>query len=210
MKTRLLTILVTILLAFPAFLHAFSLEENIELDRQGGCKVSVVMRLPDTCLLLYKAAMRIVNEDGGMGLLDEKGVRSYFNAFPQMKLESYHVFNRKGETMVQLQISAPDAEAAFATGALGRIAILPSKTQIGDTELHCLAPKLERQVPDILRQRANSLANVVGGIRFIIRLTTPTALLGTSGKKTDYNRCTWEMTLDEILDNTTKDLNASW
>jgi len=209
-KTRLLLILVALLLALPALLHAFSLEENIELNRQGGCRVSVVMRLPDTCLLLYKAAMRIINEDGGLGILDEKGVRSYFDAFPEMKLESYHTFKRKGETMVQLQISAPDAQAAFATGALGRLALTPSKSHIGDTEMHCLAPRLERQLPELLRQRADSLATVIGGIRFIVRLATPTALLETSGKKTDYNRCSWEMSLDDLLDNTTKELSARW
>ena len=104
----------------------------------------------------------------------------------------------------------PRMQGAFATGALGYMLLGPSMDVIGDTELFIVLPRPERQPPAAMRKKAADLAKALGGIEFIVRLTTPTEMLATTGRKSDYNRCAWKISFDELLDNTYKDIKARW
>ncbi len=210
MRARLLTCIVALLAALAGRLGAFSLEENIILDDKGGCKVALVMQVPEKYQALYKAVLKAVSAEGSGGLMDEAAVRKYFAVFPEFSIESYHVFRRRDNVMVQLMLSAKDAQEAFATGALGYMLLGPSMDVIGDTELFIVLPRPERPPPAAMRRKVGELARALGGIEFIVRLTTPTEMLETTGRKSDYNRCAWRISFDELLDNTYKDIKARW
>ena len=210
MRNRLLTCLVALTAAFACRLGAFSLEENIILDNQGGCKVALVMQVPEKYQGLYKAVLKAVSPEGSGGLMDEGAVRKYFAAFPEFTVEGYHVFRRRDNLMVQLMLSAKDAREAFATGALGYMVLGPSMDVIGDTELFIVLPRPERPPPEAMRRKANELAKALGGLEFVVRLTTPTEMLETTGRRSDYNRCAWRISFEELLDNTYKDIKARW
>ena len=210
MRGRLLICIVALTAALACRLGAFSLEENIVLDDRGGCKVALVMQMPEKYQGLYKAVLKVVSAEDSGGLMDEAAVRKYFAVFPEFTIDSYHIYRRRENVMVQLILSAKDARAAFATGALGYMQLGPSMDVIGDTELFILLPRPERQPPAAMRSKANDLAKALGGIEFTIRLTTPTEMLETTGRRSEYNRCAWRISLDELLDNTYKDIKARW
>lgn len=177
--------------AFSAALSALTLEENLTFDLKGECTMGSVLIVPDDIMGLFKGTVKAL---GGGDCFDETAVRGWLKDCPGVSIESCRIFQRDSARMLQLILQIKDCSQNFNSAAFGNyLSLKPSPAMPGDLIFTAALPQLSGSLKAEDSRRLGALIQLLGGLKIVIRVNTPTAILETTGTRTAFNQAVWKL-----------------
>ena len=190
------------LLLGSSLAQALTLHQNITVDINGGAMISYAYYVPVKSLWL----VRMMHQKLGIpDFTSRETVQRHFEGQTGVKLESYFTSTRGSNSITQFTVRVDNAAEALASGIFGKLKIAPSEKISGDLECTAVLPG-----PSEASVESSSLLRQLGGLEMTLRLTTPTEIIESTGQKEAFNRHSWKVGAQEILQGRFPDVRACW
>lgn len=197
-----LKITLLLLLLCTAALPALTLHQNITVDIDGGAVISYAYYVPVKSLWLCRELHRQFSIPD---FSSRENARRHFEAQAGIKLESYYTVVRGENSITQFTVRVNDIAAALKSGIFGKLDISKSENIAGDLIFSARLP-----VDAAASSESAGVLKLLGGLEMILRLSTPTEIIESTGHKEAFNRHSWTVKTEDILQGKFPEIKARW
>lgn len=196
------------MLASAATLHALTIEASMDFLQDGSARATLEYYVPDNAAGIVEGLFLAASKGECKSSQDEKTIREFLERTPGIIVDGVNVYKTATGRRTRVAIRSKDPQTLLGSGILGPAAL--KKGEKSSRQTFRVPMPTPAEWTNESANQARMLVKVLGGLEMVLRVQTPSTIHSTTGTRDAYNRCHWQIGLEDLLQKELPEIKVEW